>query len=240
MLAMPFQKGFHLLKTSVSQVTGHYFFLVGTWEENQRLKTGLAELDPKRLLLGETLQENERLRALLKFRETVPWQMVAARIISNDPLSSFRLVTIDRGEADGLERRQPVVAATGLVGQVWRVWPRTAEILLITDPTSVVDGIVERNRARGLVTGKVIKTKLSREYFLADLEFMRKGLDLQEGDLMVTSGLDGFFPKGVPIGEIRHLKKGGSVIFQTADVIPFVDFMELEEVFVLISFKPML
>lgn len=194
------------------------------------LRTELRERKREVARLTEVQLENERLRNLLAFRSTVAEEVVTARVIGADALGVSRSLAIDRGTLDGVRKGAAVLAPEGVVGQVLLAGRHASRLLLITDHNSGVDGIVQRSRAHGIVEGG-----------LADqcgLKFVKRTERLEVGDLVVTSGMDGIFPKGLPIGRIAAIDRAGQGLFQSATVEPTVDFGRLEEVLV-VRAKPL-
>ncbi len=188
----------------------------------------LARLD--QMELRNVRQENDRLRQLLSFaRESPERRVVGARVIGVrlDP-KGLQLITVDRGGNDGLSRMMPVVVASGVVGRVHAVAPSTADVLLLSDRNSSVAVRVDRSRARANVRGTGSPDTCRLEYAL-------RSDDMQEGDLLVTSGTDGVFPRGLAVGKITGLKRSGQGLYQRADVATAVDMTKLEEVLVLTS-----
>jgi rod shape-determining protein MreC len=191
-------------------------------------RVNLLELD--RLELERVRAENDRLRQLLAFPQTSrDLHVLGARVIGVrlDP-KGLQLVTIDRGANDGLERMMPVVVAHGVVGRVHAVAGSTTDVLLLTDRNSSIAVRVERSRARANVRG-------TGSPDLARLEYALRSDDMNEGDVLVTSGTDGVFPRGLPVGRITGLKRTGQGLYQRADVAPAVDVTKLEEVLVVTS-----
>ena len=193
-------------------------------------EVSLLKLD--QMELQNVRAENDRLRQLLAFaRETPARRVVGARVIGVrlDP-KGLQLVTIDRGANDGLSRMMPVVVAQGVVGRVHAVAATTADVLVLSDRNSSVAVRVDRSRARANVRGTGSPDTCRLEYAL-------RSDDMLEGDLLVTSGTDGVFPRGVTVGKITSLKRSGQGLYQRADVRPSVDVTKLEEVLVLTSFE---
>jgi rod shape-determining protein MreC len=191
-------------------------------------RVNLLELD--RLELERVRAENDRLRQLLAFPQAYQdLHVVGARVIGVrlDP-KGLQLVTIDRGASEGLERMMPVVVAHGVVGRVHAVAGSTADVLLLSDRNSSIAVRVERSRARANVRG-------TGSPDLARLEYALRSDDMNEGDVLVTSGTDGVFPRGLPVGRITGLKRTGQGLYQRADVAPTVDATKLEEVLVVTS-----
>jgi rod shape-determining protein MreC len=188
----------------------------------------LLELD--RQERARVRSENERLQALLSFAARDPErQVLGARVIGVrlDP-KGLQLVTLDRGADDGVERMMPVVVGHGVVGRVHAVTGSTADVLLLTDRNSSIAVRVERSRARANVRGTGGPGACRLEYAL-------RSDDMVEGDALVTSGTDGVFPRGLPVGKVSALRRSGQGLYQSADVAPAVDVTKLEEVLVLVS-----
>lgn len=192
--------------------------------EALELRDRVRTLEQQRARLTEVELENERLRALLDFRETLAGDLLAARVIAYDATSLSRTLTIDRGSADGVAKGTAVLAPSGIVGHVFLASRNAARVLLITDHNSGVDAVVQRTRARGIVEGTVDGH--------CGLKFVKRTEELLVGDLVVTSGMDGIFPRSTPIGRIVSVDKRGQGLFQYAIVEPAVDFDRLEEVLV--------
>src|SRR5262245_53942577 len=184
----------------------------------------IATLETRTVRLEEVEQENTRLRELLEFRQRLAGDLQPASVVGRDATGLARTLTIDRGERDGVVKGAAVLAPGGVVGQVFLASAHAARVLLITDHNSGVDAIVQRTRARGIVEGTVTEG--------CGLKFVKRTEDLQPGDVVVTSGVDGIFPRGLPIGQLTSVDKRGQGLFQYASVRPFVDFDRLEEVLV--------
>jgi len=188
------------------------------------LRQELRERKREVARLTEVELENERLRKLLAFRPEVETEVITARVVGADALGLSRSLAIDRGTRDGIRKGAAVLAPEGVVGQVLLAGRHAARVLLITDHNSGIDGIVQRTRARGIVEGALGGG--------CGLKFVKRTERLEVGDLVVTSGMDGIFPKGLPIGHIAAIDKRGQSLFQYATVEPRVDFGRLEEVLV--------
>lgn len=198
--------------------------LVVARDENVALRGRAKRLEQELDRLSEVDLENARLRKLLDFRETLRGDVLTARVIGRDATGTARTLTIDRGEADGVARSAAVLAPEGVVGQVFLVSRHAARVLLVSDHNSGVDALVQRTRARGIVQGTVDAG--------CALKYVKRTEDVQVGDDLVTSGLDGIFPKGLPIGRVVAIDKRGQGLFQSAEVAPRVVFEQLEEVLV--------
>lgn len=229
----PFQRAATAVSDSVTQVFYGYLYLVGVQAENRQLKDEKQQLQYQSLLFAKLKDENQDLRRLLDLKQTVPWQSVAADVIAHNPQSEFRMITINRGRKHGIRKRMPVVAADGLVGQVYRVGPNASQVLLITDPTSAVDAQTNDGTARGLIVGRVVGAQLNRDHFLTAMEFIDRAVLVRDGSVVMTTGLDGIFPAGIPIGTVSAVKQNPDGIFKEAQVVPKVDLMVIRQVLVI-------
>lgn len=211
----------------VKNVWSQYFFLISVAKENENLKKALS------YAIGENEKRNEieitnyRLRKLLNFKKTIDHQVLPAEIVGKDPSPWYQAILIDKGKSDGVEKGQPVVIPEGIAGQVTEVLNNYSKVLLIIDQNSAVDALVQRTRARGVIKGD------STDRYL--FKYVLRKHDVRVGDTIVSSGLDGVFPKGLRIGYVSEVVKPSSGIFQDVTVAPFIDFEKLEEVLVLLN-----
>lgn len=225
-LVAPFQ---NVASSSIQFAKGiwrNYFSLISVSEENQRLKRLLAEAVQENHRLAEVDLSNQRLRELLNFREELPREVVAAQVVGRDPSPWFQTIIIDKGKDDGVIKTSPVMVAEGIVGQVIDASDRYAKVLLIIDQDSAVDSLVQRSRARGVIKG-------DGEGGCVFQYVLRKD-DVGEGDIVVSSGLDGVFPKGLRVGEVSGVQRPDAGLFQKVTITSFVDFEKLEEVLVIL------
>ncbi len=210
-------------------IWSHYFHLVSVAQENEKLKQRLSRIVEKTSQYNEVELSNQRLRDLLNFKETTTTQVLAAEVISADPSSWFKSVIIDKGSIDSVERGLPVVIPQGIAGQVVDVSSRYAKVMLIIDRNSSVDALVQRTRARGIIKGEATGECLFKYVLRKD--------DVRVGDKIVASGLDGVFPKGLPIGDVKKVVRRNSGVFQEVRIVPYIDFEKLEEVLVILNPK---
>jgi rod shape-determining protein MreC len=226
-ICSPFQKAATLVVKTIQGATRQYVFLVNLEKENRVLKQKIAELQEENHQMKEMKLTNERMRQLLKFREKNSPSMIGAEVIGQDPSSWFKSVTIDKGEGDGVKKGMAVISATGVIGQVLKTAPHYATVLLVTDYNSAIDCIVQRTRAKAIVEG-IGENRCQLKYLL-------RADEAAVGDVVVTSGLGGNFPKGLMVGEIKKIDKRGHGVFQYAELVPSVDLTQLEEVFVIME-----
>lgn len=230
---------FQWLVTETSQgvrgVWHHYFWLVSVEKENEQLSLALKSSQGERIQLQEVAQENERLHLLLALPNPLQDKTVVAKVIAYDPAIEFKSILINKGSGEGLKSGQPVVAASGLVGRVGPVSMHQAQVLLMVDPNSVVDVILERSRVRALLVGTSKSVRMKHAMFLNRLEYLRQQSDIQVGDVVMTSGGDKIFPKGIPVGTVEVIESSREGIFQKAELVPYVNYEELEEVTVILK-----
>jgi len=209
----------------VSGLWGSYLDLVGVEADNQRLRERLRQLEAEHHRDTEIELENHRLQRLLDFRNDVPSQGVTAGVTGKDASGLFQTFTLDRGESDGVKAGMAVVAPDGVVGRIGQASPHASRVLLISDHNSGVDALVQRTRARGIVEGALNGG--------CSMKYIKRGDDVAVDDVVVTSGLDGIFPKGVLIGTVNHVTRKDVGLFQIAEVTPAAEFGKLEEVWVI-------
>ena len=226
----PFIKLTALTFGGVSRVWNDYVDLRDLRQENLRLQREAGVLQRRIDQLEEQALETQRLQGLLAMRETSLAKFVAARVVGKDATNWFKTILIDRGTQAGLRRNLPVVAPDGLVGRVVEVTPSTAKVQLITDPVSASGALMQRTRVTGIVTGN-LGTGLRVRYLplLADVVV---------GDEVVTSGMGGVFPKGIPVGRVTAVERKSGALFQEAALQPKVDLGRLEEVLIVMDTEP--
>jgi rod shape-determining protein MreC len=206
-----------------------YFALVSVARENRKLRDQLNRAYEDSNLWHETELANARLRNLLDFQKNITEQVVAAEVIGKDPSAWFKTVIIDKGKADGLTKGLPVVMPQGIVGQVTEAAKHYSKVMLIIDRNSAVDALVQRTRARGVIKGE--STDQCR------LEYVLRKRDVRVGDVIVSSGSDGVYPKGLRIGRVAEVIEHDGDIFHEVFITPFVDFEKLEEVLVVLEIE---
>jgi rod shape-determining protein MreC len=208
----------------VGTVWDRYVALRKVREENEQLRREIEYLHGQAADLREMAAANQRLGELLRFQAKTPSQTVAARVVGRDATNWYRGVILDKGEQDGVQAEMGVVTLSGAVGRVVKTRASSSVVLLITDPNNAVTSLIQRTRDEGIIEGTF--DGKARMKYIPLLSTVRVG------DPVVTSGLAGGFPKGVPVGTILSIQKDESGLFQTAEVQPEVDFTKLEEVLV--------
>ncbi len=196
--------------------------------ENLELRARVAELEGQLADYNEIKAENDRLSALLNFDSTsLGLESVTARVIGRAPGHWFNIFIIDAGLAQGIQVNMPVVNGDGLVGRVVDVGAGFSRVMAIIDSSSGVDGIVERTRDYGILTGLAGSGDEEAQLEMGNLPL---DADLMPGDTVITSGLAGIFPKGIAIGEVTEVRPSKDGMRNQAVVTPWVDFGHLEEV----------
>jgi rod shape-determining protein MreC len=231
-VATPVERAIAWCASGVIRTWNGYVALRGSHERAMSLTARVQTLELEQQRLQAVQAEAERLRRLLGFAElSGERRYLGARVIGIRLGSVGRqLLTIDRGSDDGLAPMMPVVVAEGVVGRIHAVAGRTADVLVLTDLNSSVAVRVDRTRARANVRG-LGKPDLCR------FDYSLRTEDVIEGDPLVTSGTDGVFPRGLPVGKVTQLDRHGHGLFQEARVVPAVDVTRLEEVLVLTSWE---
>ncbi len=210
---------------AISELWAGYVGLQMVREENEQLRKDIELLRGQNSQLRESASATERLKSLLQFKEQAASAMVAAQVIGRDASNSYRSVILNKGESDGIKPDMGVVTPVGVVGRIVKTTGATAVVLLGTDPSNAIAGLIQRTRDEGIVEGT--------HQGLARLKYIPLLSTLREGDRVVTSGLVGGFPRGLPIGTIMRIDRSEGALFQSAEMIPEVDMSRLEEVLVI-------
>ncbi len=220
----PLQGAAQWVGRGVAGAWSGYVYLVGARVENEHLKRRVAELEADVIRLGELERGNARMAELLRFRSGLEGTVRGARVVGRDPQHWFRTLIIDIGRADGVRPGLAVLAPGGVVGRITEVGRSASRVLLLTDNDSGIAAIVQRSRAGGIVQGA--RDRGCR------MNYLRRDIDVAVGDRVVTSGLDGIFPKGILIGEITEISLEHRDLLRSASLEPSVRLADLEEVLV--------
>jgi rod shape-determining protein MreC len=204
-----------------------YLALWGVREENNRLREELAKTSAARSECREAIATNVRLSRLLDLKESLPPPVLTARIIGRDPSLWFKTVIIDRGSSDGVRKGMPAVTVEGIVGQVMNTSSNFSKILLASDPNSAIDVLVQPSRVQGILKGRGDTN--------FELHYVLRNMDIQKGDQIITSGLGGVFPHGLPVGTVSQVVKSRRGMFQNIEIEPVVDFSKLEHLLIIMK-----
>jgi rod shape-determining protein MreC len=206
-----------------------YMILVDIKKDNYALVTANIELINDLYKLEDVVNENSRLRSLLEFKNKLTSKVLSAEVVGKDPRQIFKTVRISKGESDGVKQGMPVLSSQGLVGQVMRVFSNYSDVLLITDPNSNIDVVVQNSRFRGVLEGMgKIECKL---------KYLERLDDINIGDVVLSSGMERRFPKGLILGTVSKVDKQNYGVTQEVLVKPVVDFSRLEEVLVVMGLQ---
>jgi rod shape-determining protein MreC len=206
-----------------------YVGLRGTRDENRRLQERVRALESRLEADRERIGEAARLREILELRPILPFPTMAAQVIAREGVPWFRNITIDKGKDDGVRLSAPVLGVGGVMGRVVEVGPRAAKVQLLLDRDCGVGVRIERTRTTGVVAGQVAFSDSGTSDLL--MKYVPVLADVVVGDVVVTSGLDQIYPKGLVVGRVRSVGKG-SGLFKEVAVQPSANFEKIEEVMV--------
>ena len=227
----PVQYAMERISRPVFDLAGNIGRLGSMASENETLRRENSELRSEIILLREAQIENETLRRELNFKSTVPsYQLLSAEVIGHDPNNLLEYLVIDRGSEDALQVGMPVLTNEGLVGRISEVSAGSSKVMLITDSSSSVSALIQSSRATGIVQGYPGGELLMR--------YIPQGDDIAPGDIVITSGLGGNFPKRLVIGQVVSVENADVQMFQEARLVPAVNLHDLEFVMVLLNFSP--
>jgi rod shape-determining protein MreC len=212
--------------TGVSSLWGGYVDLRGTLAENEQLKRDLAAT--KLLLQQERAlaQRTDALSRLLDLKTRTRLETLAAEVIAGPATPEFRTITISKGTASGIRPDMGVLAPNGVVGRIIVPSANASKVQLLIDRNAAAGALVERSRSQGVVLGEGDATMR--------LDFINSTADIRVGDTIVTSGVDGIYPKGFPIGKVEKVERSGSS-YKNVQVQPAIDFSTLEDVLVVLT-----
>jgi rod shape-determining protein MreC len=218
------------IQDGIASVWQRYFALVDVAEENVRLRRELLRAEAAAVLAAEERAEIRRLRDLLQIKDLEERPGFGARVIAMrfGPQSALKTLTVNKGFADGAIAGTPVVSHSGVVGRVLRAAPGAATVLLLTDPGFRLAVISQKSRTPGIVMG----TPLGLHQL--EVAYVPQTASLEEGELLVTAGVDGVFPKGIPVGVVTRIAPGAESMFPTVQARPVADLDRLEEVILLL------
>ena len=200
-----------------------YVDLRSVREENRRLREENQELKIQQALWNQDASQAHRLQALLDFKQHFIHQTVAAQVIGSSGTETSRVLYLDRGSRDGVKPDMAVLTPDGIVGKISRTFATTSQVLMITDPTSGVGGLLEGSRLHGIVRGT--------PHGEVALRYIMQEETVQKGEHVLTSGGDRIFPKGLQVGTITDIGRGGDG-FYSLTLSPAANLNRLEEVLI--------
>jgi rod shape-determining protein MreC len=196
-------------------------------QKNERLQTRIADLETRLLGTRELKIENERLNRLLNFKSQLGFDVIPSRIIGQNFSNWYRSVIVDKGSVEGVLPDQAVLSPKGVVGRVVEAFRRSSKIILLTDRNCQVGSQVLRTRDIGVLQGQDEETCI--------LNYLSRTSGIRKGDLVITSGFDGVYPKGIILGEVIKVHSEDFGLYKYAEVAPSADFNKLEEVLIIRS-----
>ena len=221
----PFSKTLHYVQDGVGSFLDRYLLLVDADRKNVELEARVQSLRLELELMREFEFENTRLRDVLALaNKHVGETVAAASVIGGDPTGWVHSISIDKGSLAGVEIGMGVVNPEGIIGQIAAVSPHAARVILIDDPLSNVDVMLQQPRVRGLLEGAGQGRTI--------VQFVGKGQSVRIGDTIITSGMDSVFPKGLLVGRVEKVSHRVGEMFQEVEVAPAVSFPRVEEVLV--------
>ena len=223
------QRSMTVVVSGVRHFWSGYVGLRDVREENAELKQQLADAQIQLQQQRALADRSRGLDRLLGLRERLTLNTVAAEVIALGATPDFRTMTIDKGSQQGLKSDMAIIAPAGVVGRVVVPSLRAAKVQLLIDRNAAAGALIERSRAQGVVVGAGDE--------LLRLEYVSEIADVVVGDVVVTSGIDGIFPKGFIIGRVETVERSGRT-YRRVTVSPAVDFSSLEEVLVVLTPTP--
>ncbi|MBX3040121.1 MAG: rod shape-determining protein MreC [Bdellovibrionaceae bacterium] len=224
LMASSVQSVFDGFSRGVRETASLYLNLIGIKKDNTDLRHQNSELITRLESMNELRLENDRLRGLLNFKQSTKMELVAAQVVGRDLVPDHSTLTINKGTDHGLKNGQAVITLKGVLGYIFRPTTTTAHVMLLSDRYAVVDGIVQRTRAHGIVEGRGAGG--------CSLKYIERTEDVKEGDLVVTGGLDNIFPKGFPIAVVESVESKTVSVSLKVELKPIVDPAKVEEVFI--------
>jgi len=231
-VAVPVQKLVTAPIEATTELWSGYVALIDVHEENDKLRGRIAELEEENLQFREALVASGHLQHIAEMRDDFEVKLLPSEVVGLDVSPAFRAVLVDRGVEHGVHAGNPVVTDDGIVGLVTATSAHAARTMLLLDRQSAIDGTVQRSRVRGMVRGRG-----TREL---EFEFVAREADLEPGDVVITSGMGGVYPKGIRVGRVSRVEDSGGRLLGTAILEPAVDFSRLEQVFVMLRRGPTL
>jgi rod shape-determining protein MreC len=227
----PVERGLMATVGAGQDAWGDYVSLRSVRAENLKLRREVLHLQEEALSLQEARLENERLRQMLDFSRSRTAPMVIAPVVGIGLAPTYLSLRIARGETDGIKKGMAVVTPSGAIGRVQEVASGYSDVLLLTDVNSAIAVETQKTRARATVRG-------GGEVKRCKLDFAERSALFEDGDLLITAGTDGVFPKGLAVGRVTHLDNRKSGWYASGEVEPAVDLATVEEVLVVTQLPP--
>ena len=219
------------IKNGMGSWWNHYIYLIDTQQENDRLQKKIEQLQEENNRLKETALANARLEKLLNSKMVPPVPVQVGQVIGRNPGPFIQLLFINKGRKDGLVRGMPVILPQGVVGRLEKISSHYAEVLLLNNPGFAVDCLTQRTRVQGILTGIPGDSHCQMKY-------VEGTSDVKPGDVIITSGLDKLFPKGLILGRVLKVLPQAKGNFPFIEILPEVSFSQIEEVQVITKKPP--
>jgi rod shape-determining protein MreC len=220
----PLSYPYDTLSSIISSLSDGISGVINAAEENNRLKAELQTTLAERQRYGEIVKENQRLHELLSLKQQVQGGGIAAHVVGRGYDKFINTLVIDKGSNDGINKDMPAITSQGLAGKVYTVRKDYSDIMLLRDPNFSVAVRLQESRHEGVVTGT------GQRYCI--LKYVPTENPVKEGEIVLTSGLDGIFPEGLPLGRVTKVLTEGVEFFQYIEVVPFQASGKIEEVLV--------
>jgi rod shape-determining protein MreC len=214
---------FSSIKNGTLSWWNHYIFLIDTQQENDRLNKQLLQLKQENIRLKEITLAHERLLKLLHLTSAPMMPIVVAEVVGKSPSPFLQTLFINKGRKDGLVRGMPVLLPEGVVGRLEKTSGHFSQVLLINDPNFAVECLAERTRVRGVLTGIPGKEN-------CQIKYIARTEDIKPGDIIITSGIDQLFPKGLILGRVLRVVPQSMGNFLSIEVVPEITVSRIEEV----------
>lgn len=233
-ISAPIQAGITGFVSSIHRGWRRYIYLVGLQQDNERLQRDNRGLKQRLREAERKVTGLKRYERLLAFRAAKGFETLGARVISrqSSPFVRVLRLRLDRGEG-AVKQGLPVVTADGVVGRITRVFGGYSDVILAVDPKSAVDVVIQRTGGRGMLRGIDGANR-----YTCRIDYLLRKEEVKVGDLVVTSGVGGVFPRGLPVGRISKVTRRTYGLYQEVEVTPTVDFASLEEVLVVLAPPP--
>lgn len=226
LMAVPLE-GMATLDREIQEWWMQYVALQGVSEQNRELRKKIEQLTGEVNQLRAQALTAKRLAALLELQKDESVRTVAANVIGRSPSNWYQGVILNKGEDAGIREQMGVITRAGVVGRIVRTSGSTSIALLAIDPNVAIAGMVQRTREEGIVQGT--------SQGLVRMKYLPPHSSIKKGDAVVTSGLTGGFPREVLIGEVSRVKESEDSLFQTADIVPAVQYRKLDEVLIIVA-----
>jgi rod shape-determining protein MreC len=220
------QRAANTVTSGVRTSWQNYFALQQVREENERLKQEVSALQVRLQQERSLAQQSQSLQKLLDLKTNTALSTIAANVIAGSASPEFRTITIDKGTSDGVHADMAVIAPAGVVGRVIQPSSRASKVQLLIDRNAAAGALVERTRAQGVVVGTGAEE--------LRMDYVSGSADVKAGDIVVTSGIDGIYPKGFTIGQIQSVRRGAGE-YSSIVIRPVVDFSTLEAVLIVVT-----